>query len=145
MKFTGLILICAASCLALILPAIGVVKFPVVDQNYSQLTEFQSNVNQGNALLNGFTTTEASNSSQSSLGPNGTLPVRTMTDLISNSGQTTPNNPTSSGATNSQEFSIASQRLGMSIWLLLGPTALVGLIMWTIFPAPRSNSSAKAG
>ena len=31
MKFTGLILMCAASSLALLLPALGVVKFPVLD------------------------------------------------------------------------------------------------------------------
>lgn len=42
MKFTGLILICATSCLALILPAIGVVQFPKTTESLSVASNIES-------------------------------------------------------------------------------------------------------
>jgi hypothetical protein len=32
---------------------------------------------------------------------------------------------------------IASQKLGLGVWLSLGPVMLLGLGIWTLAPAPR--------
>ena len=44
MKFIGLILMCAASSMALLLPAMGVVKFPILDQ--ASLQQAQASTSQ---------------------------------------------------------------------------------------------------
>ena len=147
MKFTGLILICASSCLALLLPAIGLVKFP-------------------------FLTTQASGPTQASADPAG-LPVSALSNGMANpnalgglgspssggagGGGTANSNggganpwgipigstdplPEPLGALGKLPFTdIPTQKYGLGAWLLLGPMALVGLALWTFSTRPSSS------
>ncbi len=142
MKFTGLILICATSSLALILPAIGVVHFPK-----TQATPL--------APVPGFLTNAPSNPSQ--LAWNPTSPG---SDLLSNARAmpgtaapypSMPMAPYNSNAAlipgakisdakipnaNGQPMQSANNKLGVGIWLMLGPVCLLGLVMWTFGSNP---------
>ncbi len=136
MKFTGLILICATSCLALILPAIGVVEFPNVQR-------LQAEPNSSGFLANAAT--ESSNRAWN--------PAANSSDLGANPGYY-PNasapatNPTSSPFSPtvtvtptlaSQAAASSSNKLGMGMWLLLAPVCMLGLALWTFAPNPSGS------
>jgi len=128
MKFMGLILMCAASSMALLLPAMGVVKFPVLDES-----TLQSLVGEAGDAEN--------RDPQTSPG---------MLVAAQVSGQ--PSNPeatglqrNTSGSTKTEYLGkipftqIGSQRVGLGVWLLLLPTILLGLAMWTFGSSPKSS------
>lgn len=112
-KFTGLILICAASALALLLPALGVVKFPIVPGT-SQVTE--------------------TNSALPPTSPHAVPPgLMTGTNLAG-----TPPVAAPPAAADSGPILFGppwtKQKLGLNVWLLLGPVLVIGLVMWTFAP-----------
>ena len=156
MKFTGLILICATSCLALILPAIGVVQFPkslppgigthaadlpgtvpVMTQNAlgydSNNVAWAPTYRQRDLLPHSIPPN--SNSMQSSPFPSAALshPSTTQTEF--------PNNaiPGPNHATPGMDVTPSGNKLAMGIWLLLGPVCLLGLALWTLSPNPSGS------
>ncbi|MCY2986134.1 MAG: hypothetical protein NTY15_21090 [Planctomycetota bacterium] len=141
MKFTGLILICASSCLALILPAIGVVQFPKTLQSQSsvmQATTFSTStpVSAPN-FPNSPQWTQASpqrdflpdslNSAPSPFPTQQSLTVAPVAPIQ----EATLNSP--------DGRSPAGQKFGMGVWLLLAPVCLIGLAMWTFSPNPSGT------
>jgi hypothetical protein len=137
MKFAGLILICASFSLALLLPALGVVKFPTLPTNSPGTP----------TNLNGQST---------GLSPqtNGSLDAPTPGLLAATAASTSdPSNPQSLNdqSLNTQPYNdklgkipftqIQSQRVALGAWVLLVPTLLVGLAMWTFSPPPKGAKS----
>ncbi|MFO0013108.1 MAG: hypothetical protein ACK553_10215 [Planctomycetota bacterium] len=126
MKFTGLILICAASSLALLLPALGVVKFPMVDSRQASAGLVDPSMPQGLPVA--------------ATG----LPVHANAGLPNAElGQPAAAGPLSAGpgpsSTGQGAFSLVGppwtkQKVGISAWLLLGPVLLLGLGLWTFGP-----------
>ncbi len=135
MKFTGLILICATSCLALILPAIGVVQFPK-----SQMTNpaappgFLTNApqNQNNPVWNPAVNRQDFSSS-SNVMPNPSTPFPNQP--LPSYNQTTPMIQQPS----QPQVAPQGNKLGMGIWLMLAPVCLLGLAMWTFAPNPSGS------
>lgn len=119
MKFTGLILICAASSLALILPATGVVRFPM------QTGAVVALIGQGNAP-------------SSTLPPGLPVAVAAPANGLPPLGGAVPSSPqeNADGAASSGS-AWTKQKVGMGVWLLLGPTVLIGLALWTFAPNRR--------
>lgn len=142
MKFTGLILICATSCLALILPAIGVVHFPKAHQaatagsiSASSTVSFPVMMqNSPNPIPYNSPWTRASPQQEiqpSSNGmPNSPFPGSTLPPTSLPQPQLT--NPASLAS----DAAISSNKLGMGIWLLLAPVCLIGFAMWSFSPNP---------
>ncbi|MCY2978404.1 MAG: hypothetical protein NTU79_07040 [Planctomycetota bacterium] len=139
MKFTGLILICASSCLALILPAIGVVQFPTAPRSAKQLPVSlnlpSASPQQPQALI----TAPASNGTgwvpaTPSIMPSGQLPNAASPFPPSLQPQASAQ-PSPTDQVELVEKSSTS-KLGMGVWLLLGPIILIGLALWTLSPNP---------
>jgi hypothetical protein len=144
MKFAGLILICASSSLALLLPALGVVKFPL-----------QSNPSSSNASWTTSAQASPPGAAVSSdpqgilagslLGSNLPPPIGNLqsgsstpsTNLGANTDPSSSMDPPSIGLGKIPFTQIASQKLGLGVWLSLGPVILLGLGIWTLAPAPR--------
>jgi len=123
MKFTGLILICASCVLALVLPAIGLVKFPM-RSGALPLTATPAALSAPPSLPVNH---------QSPAGFSGTSPaVPSAHALVSQIDA-----DTHAGRDAGQP---STQRIGMGVWLLLGPTVLIGLALWAMGPNPRSTS-----
>jgi hypothetical protein len=132
MKFTGLILICASSVLALLLPAIGVVKFPMA--NSAAMLNKQSDP--GTPSVSG--------------SPSG-LPVSvpglpvSVPGLPESARGLPPTMAPQGGVTpdlSSQEPSLigsswTTQKLGLGVWVFLAPVMLLGLGLWTFAPNRR--------
>lgn len=141
MKFTGLILICASSCLALLLPAIGLVKFPILP---TQL----SGASQVSGAFAGLPVSApngtADSKSASGLGSMSSGGAESSTGGGANPwgipmGSTDPS-PETLGALGKLPFTdIHTQKYGLGAWLLLGPMTLVGLALWTFSPRPSSS------
>jgi len=142
MKFTGLVLICATSCLALILPAIGVVHFPKV-----QLSTASGSNTAGptasvpvttriapNPIPNSTPWTQATPQQEFKPSLNGIpdspFPGSPLLPAALPQPDLAP--PASLGA----DAEIASNKFGMGIWLLLAPVCLIGLAMWSFSPNP---------
>ena len=145
MKFTGLILICASSCLALVLPAIGFVSFPKLNQTTHTTTKASGGIpasfpsvvqNIPGPYANNapwFQSTPQqdflpnSNNETNSLFPAAILPpgYAIQTQLAAPS----PSFPEAS----------TGNILGIGIWLLLVPVCLIGLTMWTFSPNPTGQ------
>lgn len=135
MKFMGLILMCAASIMALVLPALGVVKFPVMDQQTLQAlsakAESLSQTHEASALTAdpqaspGLLVAAQVSGQQN---PPGALPL--------------PDKPSLGGPDLGKiPFTqIDSQKVGLGVWLLLLPALLVGLGMWTFGSSPKASS-----
>ena len=141
MKFTGLILICASSCLALILPAFGVVQFPknlVTAKNPSgSAVSTNTGLPPASSFPNAFQGEIASNASfsgsLSEILPNANLPARES-----------PFPPSLLGSSENQVANNSNRTLskfGMGVWLLLGPVCLIGLGMWSFSRNPSSSKS----
>jgi len=130
MKFIGLILMCAASSMALLLPAIGVVKFPILDQE--SLQQAQASTSQDSPQ-----STPAQNPDpQTSTG----LLVAAQVSGADNAPQAPqPPAPTSELLGKLPFTQIPSQRTGLGIWLLLVPSILLGLAMWTFGSNPKTS------
>jgi hypothetical protein len=153
MKFVGLILICASSCLALILPAIGVVHFPKTPQGQPSMlptSNFPTSTPYSEMNSSGSPQSNYPNSTPWTPAPlqRDSVP-ETVNTANPSSGpfpspfpqQTTV--PTPSAATNSPEANApASQKFGMGVWLLLAPACLIGLAMWTFSPNPSGVRKA---
>lgn len=141
MKFTGLILICASSCLALILPAFGVVQFPKSSVSAKYPSGSSVSTNSGlppassfpNAFQGGNTPSANLAGSFSEILPGANLPP-TESPL-----------PPSLGGNSENQIANHSKRtlskFGMGVWLLLGPVCLIGLGMWSFSRNPSSSKS----
>ena len=142
MKFTGLILICATSCLALILPAIGVVHFPK-----ARLAASPDSVAGSSTVSFHITTQNAPGPSSNNLP----WTPATSQQEINPSLYGMPNSPfpgsplppaalpqpqSTDPATLAVDATITSHKLGLGIWLLLAPICLIGLAMWSFSPNP---------
>ncbi len=139
MKFAGLIIICASSCLALILPAIGVVHFPKAVRSakplpVSLLLSPQS-PQQPQALF------APPASSGTSWAP--ATPSVMQTELLPNPASPFP--PTmrsqdSAQPTSTEEAGLVEKypasKIGIGVWLLLCPVCLIGLAIWSLSPNP---------
>ena len=154
MKFTGLILICATSCLALILPAIGVVQFPkslksrtgtlatdlhgsvpVMTQNapgYASNNHAWTPISPQQDLLP-YSNSSNPKGMQASPFPSTAFPSTTQTGLP-NQAMPGPNN-----AMAGIDVTPSGNKLAMGIWLLLGPICLLGLALWTLSPNPSGS------
>ena len=141
MKFTGLILICASSCLALILPAFGVVHFPKSSVTAKNPPGAAVSTNSGlppassfpNAFQGGNTQSANLAGSFSEILPGANLPSRESPfppSLSGNSENQIANN-------SNRTFS----KFGLGVWLLLGPVCLIGLGMWSFSRNPSSSKS----
>jgi len=159
MKFTGLILICATSCLALILPAIGVVHFPKTSESLSAASSIASS--QGLPVSTqsgmGFSPTNLPwsqvlpPSSQQVLpfhastmppslmpaGPTSQPPMTSQAPMDA-AGQFNGSAPQLDGTASS------GGKLGMGVWFMLVPVCLLGLAMWTFAPNPSGAKSRSA-
>jgi len=159
MKFTGLILICATSCLALILPAIGVVHFPKSSESLSAASSIASS--QGLPVSTqsgmGFSPTNLpwsqslppssqqaspfqASTMPPSLMPPSSMPQPPMTSQsqLGAVGQFNGGVPQLNGTANS------GGKLGMGVWFMLVPVCLLGLAMWTFAPNPSGAKSRSA-
>ena len=151
MKFTGLILICATSCLALILPAIGVVHFPKnggSTPSASSLAPSQGFPVMAQSTLGSTPATQpwtqelppasqpASPFPASALPPSLGLPPNPTT--LPPFTSPTPMNATAQmqGVQNADGTTASTNKLGLGIWLLLAPVCLIGLAMWSLSPNP---------
>ncbi len=148
MKFTGLILICASSCLALILPAIGAIQFPKLNQTTHSTTatgEIPSSfpfVVQNIPALNPNNSPWVQATSQRDFLPNS----NNITNSPFPAAIFPPGSPTQtslaasvSPATPVADAAPNGNKLGMGIWLLLAPVCLIGLAMWTFSPNPTGR------
>lgn len=132
MKFAGLILICASSCLALILPAVGVVQFPKVSRGgMAQIPNTSPNsINRADGLPVSTTS-------------NTWAPHQAITnELLPNHVPSPFPNAAPEAVANQvpvENRSVLDMKLGMGIWLLLAPACLLGLAMWTFGPMPSGS------
>jgi hypothetical protein len=115
-KFLSLILMCATSSLALILPAIGVVSFPRQLTDQSTQSAIQA-VGQTPGMENFSIPPGQPSFAVSAPYPNseGMPPSLGNAPLV-------PNTPVN--------------KMGMGLWLLLVSTWFVSLFLWTIAPTP---------
>jgi len=138
MKFAGLILICASFSLALLLPALGVVKFPTLPPNApdappslnGQLTGLNP---QTNGSIDAPTPGLLAATAASTTDPSA--PQTSLTD------QTLNNQPYNDKLGKIPFTQIQSQRVALGAWVLLVPTLLIGLAMWTFSPPPKGAKS----
>lgn len=144
MKFASLILLCATSSLALVLPALGVVSFPqqLIRQSDLQPTSMTAGPDpmQPGNWQPAQGSTSANFGSQGIPGQGG-LPIAT----------TFPPAPASSPPSLdpngfAQPSHLAGNipvdepnKIGTGLWLLLGPIWIASLIMWTVAPGPKAN------
>lgn len=144
MKFASLILLCATSSLALILPALGVVSFPqqLIRQSDLQPTSMTTGTESGPSGV----WQPAQGSAPAPFGTHGTsnqggLPIATTLPPASSSSPPSLDpsgfNPTPNlaGTMPGEE----PNKLGTGLWLLLGPVWIASLVMWTIAPGPKTN------
>ncbi len=148
MKFTGLILICASSCLALILPAIGVVQFPKIQQAMPDSAVTGSlpgsfpvtTQNPPIGSPNSPSWTQAP--SQREFLPNtnsmpaSPFPAPAPFPVAASSPPSLAQPSVANPINTAIESKANGQKLGMGIWLLLAPVCLIGLAMWTFSPNP---------
>ena len=146
MKFTGLILICASSCLALVLPAIGVVQFPKLNQAihpiptagipaaFPSVAQSAPGTNQSPPWTQSMPQRDFL--AHSNNMPNTTFPAAILPPEPSTR---TPFTVPVSATPPSTDFAPNGNKLGMGIWLLLAPASLIGLAMWTFSPNPTGQ------
>ena len=129
MKFMGLILMCAASSMALLLPAMGVVKFPVLNQ----------------ATIQGLIDETQGTTANIAENPDPQTSAGMLVAAQISGAPNTPEATESKGSIKTDYLGkipvtqIGSQRVGLGVWLLLLPTILLGLFMWTFGSSPKSS------
>ncbi len=162
LKFASLVLLCATSCLALVLPALGVVAFPdeLVNANHSHSHAFEHShspdpftsvatqnqgVNAGNAPVENWG--GGASLVQPTVPPPG-FPITTSNPpTFSQPGYPPqqsgyPPQP-EHGAQDLLSHGGASQKVGTGIWLLLGPVWILSLILWSIAPTPNAKQKQR--
>ena len=142
MKFTGLILICASSCLALILPAIGVVQFPKSQHSaYGMMaTDLSRSVPIMTQNIPGPAQYNMPANPQRDVLPYSMLPNTTSIPTSPFPSSALP--PPSITQTELPPGIVAAptgNKSAMGIWLLLGPVCLLGLALWTLSPNPSGS------
>ena len=139
MKFTGLILICATSCLALILPAVGVVQFPKASEPLYADTRLASSQGWPVSTQSGMGSSPNNLSWTPSMppGPTSHPPLTSQAPLVADR-QFDDRVPQLDGTANS------GGTLGMGIWFMLVSVCLIGLAMWTFAPNPSGAKSRSA-
>ena len=148
MKFTGLILICATSCLALILPAIGVVQFPKSRDSQASTVSLPPTQAFPITTQSGLGAAPTNQSWSQTLPPNGqpTSPfAATLPGSPNSQAPITAQSPMDAagqwnGAPQGDGTS-STTKFGMGLWLLLAPVCLIGLAMWTFSPNPSGTKS----
>jgi hypothetical protein len=171
MKFWGLILICASSSLSLLLPALGLVRFPMQPNPVGDVTSTQwpnvpPNLNSASdgRIANALGAQPPGMSTDSrnagSWAGNGIATLPSSSGPAPRDGLTLPVSaplPPSAVGPNGNPAHLASdppslvlgklpftqvptQKVGLGIWLLLGPLMLLGLAIWTLSPAPRASN-----
>jgi hypothetical protein len=159
MKFTGLILMCASSCLALILPAIGVIQFPKVDRRAHPVAHPTFPVSTGHFQpqpksplanppdrMNPLGWVAANQPITHSAGLGGQsdiLPSRFPTQNSTPSPTSFPVPQQGENLATPPNTPPAKNKFGMGIWLLLGPVCLLGLMLWTFSPNPSGDKSRR--
>ena len=164
MKFTGLILICATSCLALILPAIGVVQFPKASEPLYADTSLASSqglpVSTQSGMGSSPTTLPWTPSMQPSSQQASHFQASTMPPSLMPPNFMPPGPVSHPPLTSQAPLAAAGQfndgvaqldgpansggKLGMGIWVMLLPVCLIGLAMWTFAPNPSGAKSRSA-
>jgi hypothetical protein len=144
MKFASLILLCATSSLALILPALGVVSFP---QQLIRESDLQpTSMTTGPEPIPPGSWQPAQGSAPAPFGAQGIagqggLPI--ATNFPPASAPSPPSlDPSGFAQPTHQAGSIPGEetnKIGTGLWLLLGPIWIASLIMWTIAPGPKAN------
>ena len=166
-KFISLIVICATSCLALILPAVGVVPFPkqLSGVNSQGVTVSANGVDAGGRSA--LTATDPSigsgglfNSTAPNAAPwsggagNQNLAGISVSGMpVSTTGVSGyQSSPTLAGTDSQVGIDLSGSQsatvgglskydsLGFGIWLLLVPIWLVSLMVWSLTPTPQSRS-----
>lgn len=150
-KFISLIVICATSCLALILPAVGVVPFPRelsgVRSPSQNAMPNAANVGENGADTGGLGPWGVEFAGQNPAGVSGAgLPVSTTGISGYQSSPTLAGSEPPPGL----DLSVVQagtldgvsnyDSLGFGIWLLLVPIWLGALAVWSITPTPKSRS-----
>ncbi|MCY3007376.1 MAG: hypothetical protein NTV29_15540 [Planctomycetota bacterium] len=166
MKFIGLILMCAASSMALLLPAMGVVKFPVLDNGIAtelapaSLAPASASSGTPSQTMPGNLTGQLTGLPTGSLSGNlpgnllgqtsaaGSSDPQTTAGLLAAAQVSGQNDPAAdladSQSPNRQWLGklpftdIPTQRLGLGVWLLLVPILFLGLGLWTFGSSPKS-------
>jgi hypothetical protein len=154
-KFISLIVICATSCLALILPAVGVVPFP---KELSGVRSPGADALPSGAIINeNGANAGAQNSSLGTWGaevagqnlagvsvpglPVSTTGVGGYQSSPTLAGSELPGEVDPSGLQPGVADGISKyDSLGFGIWLLLVPIWLASLAVWSITPTPKSRS-----
>lgn len=154
-KFISLIVICATSCLALILPAVGVVPFP---RELSGAGSPVANSSPNGADVNGngaLSASQAPGSGPWGVGMAGqnlsgsSVPGLPVSMNALGGFQSSPTLAGSEQATGADQSGLQTvvangvskyDSLGFGIWLLLVPIWLASLAVWSITPTPKSRS-----
>jgi len=147
MKFIGLILICATSCLALILPAIGVVQFPKITSSKIGTSGVKPTQPVGVFDTNDrFFTSQSANqfAGQRDIFPSfASNPVPDnqrfggFPSPFPNQTQPDPQQPETWNA--DSQTNVTGSKIGLGMWLLLAPVCLLGLVLWTLSPTPSGS------
>lgn len=145
MKFASLILLCATSSLALILPALGVVSFPQELIKNSDLPSTMSAPGPDGVTTGGWQSAQgglpiAASIPSSSLGTPATIaPPSLATPPLSPPSL----DPMAHGHSTFEPNIVSDEKnpskVGTGLWLLLGPVWLASLAMWTIAPGPKTG------
>jgi hypothetical protein len=146
MKFIGLIVMCASSCLSLILPAFGLVQFP------KGIGSVRSHVYVSHTASTGHTQQPDLNRpmAQDRQSSMDVLPGTFTSSTVPPANYFPPNNqPLADAQPSTTTIYSPSQpgletgptgiRLGMGLWLLLMPICLTGLVLWSIAPNPSAG------
>lgn len=152
-KFISLIVICATSCLALILPAAGVVPFP--RELSGAHTHVGSDLRPTDPSMSGGGVPNGANAAPWGSGAgNQNIAGVSVTGLpVSTTGVSGfQSSPTLAGSElqvggdlpGSQSAAVGGgsnyNSLGFGIWLLLAPIWLVSLVIWSITPTSKNRS-----
>jgi len=133
LKFLSLILMCATSSLGLLLPAVGVVKFPPPLANSAAEGAIPANLQAPSPNpATGISPTYTANGLPVSASANDAFLPPSL------SGNSTLPNPTLPAPDHLSFFSpgAGGQKLGTGLWLLLVPFWFLSLLLWTIAPNP---------
>ncbi|AMV31212.1 hypothetical protein VN12_03775 [Pirellula sp. SH-Sr6A] len=145
MKFASLILLCATSSLALILPALGVVSFPQQLIKNSDLPSTMSPPGPDGVPPGGWQSAQGGLPIATSI-PNSSLgtPAPIAPPSLATQPRSPPSlDPMAHGHSTFEPNIVSDEKnpnkVGTGLWLLLGPVWLASLAMWTIAPGPKTG------